>query len=77
METVSCNIVDSFYQGIYEGMKNLFYANMEFRNEKTFLKNMIDNFEYGFTGAILYTKIIQNGLIKAILLQNLMKRIKI
>ncbi len=68
MEIVSCNIVDSFYQGIYEGMTDLFYANMEFRNEKTFLKNMLDTFEYGFTDAILYTKIIQKWINKGYLI---------
>ena len=55
---------------MYEGMKHLFYANMEFRNKKTFLNNILDNLESGFTDAILYTKIIQKWINKCYLLQN-------
>ncbi|MGZ5471671.1 MAG: hypothetical protein ACXWE0_08355 [Nitrososphaeraceae archaeon] len=36
--------------------------------KKHFLKNMLDNFEYGFTDAILYTKIIQKWINKGYLI---------
>ena len=48
---------------------------MEFQNKKTFLKNILDNLESGFTDAILYTKIIQKWINKCYLLQKFMKRI--
>lgn len=59
MEIVSDNRIDSIHQGIYEDMTHLFDANLVFRNDITFLKNIIEKFEDGFHDTILENKVIQ------------------
>jgi len=53
MEIVTDNRIDSIHQEIYEDMTHLFDANLVFRNDITFLKNIIEKFEYGFHDTIL------------------------
>jgi hypothetical protein len=72
MEIVSDDRIDSVYQGIYEDMTHLLDANIVFGNDNTFLKNIIEKFEYGFNDTSLQTKVIQNGLRRAFLSQNLL-----
>jgi hypothetical protein len=72
MEIVSDDRIDSIYQGIYEDMTHLLDANIVFGNDNTFLRNIIEKFEYGFKDTSLQTKVIQNGLRRAFLSQNLL-----
>lgn len=59
MEIVTDNRIDSIHQEIYEDMTHLFDANLVFRNDITFLKNIIEKFEYGFHDTILENKVIK------------------
>jgi hypothetical protein len=52
MEIATDNRIDSIHQEIYEDMTHLFDANLVFRNDITFLKNIIEKFEYGFHDTI-------------------------
>jgi hypothetical protein len=53
-------------------MTHLLDANIVFGNDNTFLRNIIEKFEYGFKDTSLQTKVIQNGLRRAFLSQNLL-----
>jgi hypothetical protein len=59
MEIVSDDRIDSIYQGIYEDMTHLLDANIVFGNDNTFLRNIIEKFEYGFKDTSLQNKVIQ------------------
>jgi hypothetical protein len=59
MEIVSDERIDSIYQGIYEDMTHLLDANIVFGNDNTFLRNIIEKFEYGFNDTSLQNKVIQ------------------
>lgn len=59
MEIVSDDRIDSIYQGIYEDMTHLLDANRVFRNDNTFLRNIIEKFEYGFNDTNLQNKVIK------------------
>ena len=59
MEIVSDDRIDSIYQGIYEDMTHLLDANRVFGNDNTFLRNIIEKFEYGFNDTSLQNKVIQ------------------
>jgi hypothetical protein len=59
MEIVSNDRIDSIYQAIYEDMTHLLDANIVFGNDNTFLRNIIEKFEYGFQDISLQKKVIQ------------------
>jgi hypothetical protein len=59
MEIVSDDRIDSIYQAIYEDMTPLLDANIVFGNDNTFLRNIIEKFEYGFQDISLQKKVIQ------------------
>ena len=54
MEIVSDDRIDSIYQAIYEDMTHLLDANIVFGNDNTFLRNIIEKFEYGFHDIVRY-----------------------
>jgi hypothetical protein len=59
MEIVSDDRIDSIYQGIYEDMTHLLDANIVFGNDNTFVRNIIEKFEYGFNDTTLQNKVLQ------------------